>query len=257
MLVGMAIVIYNAENETPWGFVLVAFAGCIGTRAMQIFPLAFLLNRVRKDSKRISWRFQLVMWFAGLRGAIAVALAVQMPGPHKGQLVVVTVLVVVATIFLLGGSSKALLDRLQIQTSEPQGLDRELSNLSRRSHRRLRTEINDLGTDADELNGSAAATSGVDAVGRSECKRLGVWMRQLEQRCILDFVVDRTIPGHHDAWERKNRHVLGSDSATTSTTGGSDSSVRGHMESCAEMQMVNLADAQPDHQADDEGTVIS
>ena len=196
MLVGMAVVIYTSENVTLIPFFIVAFLGCIATRALNIFPLAFLLNRVRKQDKRISCQFQMVMWFSGLRGAIAVALSVQMPGPHKGPIVVVTMLVVVASIFLLGGGSKAMLDRMEIKTGEVAPLDRELSELSV-SHRRLRERRGSKAPEQDDGGDPEAVFSA--------CKKCGISMRQLEQDYILARVVDRTIPGHEDAWERKNR----------------------------------------------------
>ena len=110
LLVGMAIVVYYNECEVSHtSFFLVAFVGCIGARAANIFPLARLLNHLRPRSKhKISKNFQVVMWFSGLRGAIAVALSVQMPGPRKGPIIVVTMLIVFASIFVFGGASKRL-----------------------------------------------------------------------------------------------------------------------------------------------------
>lgn len=221
MLVGMAIVVYNAENVTHIPFFLVAFGGCIVTRALNIFPLAYLLNYKKEESARISKPFQVVMWFSGLRGAIAVALAVQLPGPRKGPLVVDTMLIVVASILLLGGGSKTLLDCLKIRTGGVAKRDRELLRLAG-SHRRMSGislgEGDDdglspsmiEGMEIDSPRGSAESPTRrtVQDLSQVPAPRRGFkyTIRALEQRFVLHYVVDRTIPGHHDAWSHKSMY---------------------------------------------------
>ena len=48
-----------------------------------------------------------------------------MPGAAEGPIIVVTMLIVFASIFVFGGASKRLLDRLKIATGERPTLDRE------------------------------------------------------------------------------------------------------------------------------------
>lgn len=43
------------------------------SRALSIFPMSWMVNKFR--NKRIKVRWQFMMWFSGLRGAIAFALA--------------------------------------------------------------------------------------------------------------------------------------------------------------------------------------
>lgn len=59
-------------------FTLLAALFCLAARAAHVFPLAFLANWGRR--RKIPLKMQVVMWFAGLRGAIAFALAQNMPG---------------------------------------------------------------------------------------------------------------------------------------------------------------------------------
>jgi sodium/hydrogen exchanger 8 len=62
-------------------FSALALTFCFFGRFMNIFPLSFVSNLCRhKGSNHISIKLQTVLWFAGLRGAIAFALAMNMPG---------------------------------------------------------------------------------------------------------------------------------------------------------------------------------
>jgi sodium/hydrogen exchanger 8 len=62
-------------------FSALALTFCFFGRFMNIFPLSFVSNLCRqKGTNHISIKLQTVLWFAGLRGAIAFALAMNMPG---------------------------------------------------------------------------------------------------------------------------------------------------------------------------------
>ena len=47
------------------------------SRTFNIYPLTALINLGRSPEAKIDKRFQFVMWFSGLRGAIAFALALE------------------------------------------------------------------------------------------------------------------------------------------------------------------------------------
>lgn len=53
-------------------FFLLCMIYCLIGRVANIFPLSYLANFGRKQ--KIPFKMQVVMWFAGLRGAIAFAL---------------------------------------------------------------------------------------------------------------------------------------------------------------------------------------
>ncbi|CAF1119560.1 unnamed protein product [Adineta ricciae] len=79
-------------------------------RAAHVFPLSFMMNCFRSKKHRITFPMQLVMWFAGLRGAISYALSVHV-GQYYGEneeelkrtLVTTTLVTVLFTIVALGG----------------------------------------------------------------------------------------------------------------------------------------------------------
>ena len=56
-------------------FIFAAFLSIIVGRAVNIYPLSFLLNLGRKS--KITWNFQHMLFLSGLRGAIAFALAIR------------------------------------------------------------------------------------------------------------------------------------------------------------------------------------
>lgn len=115
-------------NHLHLGQSAVAFAvtmlTCLAARALHLFPILALFNQCTADaSQRVSTAQMVVMWHAGLRGAIAVALAYQVVGPNAHMVRAATMLMVVGTTFLFGGSTKWLLDRLHIPTGWGTGDD--------------------------------------------------------------------------------------------------------------------------------------
>ncbi|CAF3426268.1 unnamed protein product [Rotaria sp. Silwood1] len=79
-------------------------------RAAHVFPLSFVMNCFRSKNHRITFSMQLIMWFAGLRGAISYALSVHVGQYYneseeelKRTLVTTTLITVLFTILVLGG----------------------------------------------------------------------------------------------------------------------------------------------------------
>ena len=101
-------------------FCVVAFFACLIGRALNIFPLSFLANLCRKGRRqsgggggsgdyKITPKMQMVLWFAGLRGAIAFALAENMPGPHKDVYATATLTICIVTTVVCGGFTERIL----------------------------------------------------------------------------------------------------------------------------------------------------
>lgn len=90
-------------------FSLVAFMACLIGRALNIFPLSWLANLCRKGRFTIAPKMQVVLWFAGLRGAIAFALSVNMPGPHKDVYATATLAICIITTVFCGGFTERML----------------------------------------------------------------------------------------------------------------------------------------------------
>ena len=109
----------------PWkpGFIVIAILLCFLGRAVNIFPLSWLANCRRK--RPIPKRMQGVMWFAGLRGAVAFALAMALPrwdaDPNDSQsqtagiIQSTTLAIVMFTTFFLGGTTDKLLSHLDMK----------------------------------------------------------------------------------------------------------------------------------------------
>ena len=88
-------------------FVVLAIVFCLLGRILNVFPLSFMCNLVRKQ--KIPWKMQVVIWFAGLRGAIAFALSQNMPGPHKDVYETTTLSIVIFTTVVCGGLTEPML----------------------------------------------------------------------------------------------------------------------------------------------------
>jgi hypothetical protein len=66
----------------------------------------------------IGWNTANMMWFSGLRGAVAYACSKDFPDSnhHRTSFVVTTMIIVLVTVFLLGGTTEAALKKLEIPT---------------------------------------------------------------------------------------------------------------------------------------------
>ena len=90
-------------------FVFLAMSYCLTARLVCVFPLSFLANMGRR--KPLSHNMQIVIWFAGLRGAIAFALSQNMPETHRKIFVSTTLSIVIITTVVGGGLTEPLLSR--------------------------------------------------------------------------------------------------------------------------------------------------
>lgn len=108
---GMAIFSFKHKVELPlvvWSVVL-----CLVGRACNIYPLAYFLNYFREH--KITKSMMFFMWFSGLRGAIAYALALHLEFEDEKRhvLVTTTLCIVLFTLVFLGGSTTGLVKFLQ------------------------------------------------------------------------------------------------------------------------------------------------
>ena len=113
------ILIGGNEAHQP----IAAFAGAasvaiilgLAGRALAVYPLCALLLRTRL---RISLRYQHVLFWGGLRGALALALALALPEtvPERQEIIVVAFSVVAFSIFVQGLTMPWLIRRLGIKT---------------------------------------------------------------------------------------------------------------------------------------------
>lgn len=113
-------------------YVLLAIAAIHVARAAGLYPLMPLVCRFRGVEK-IGLRFQHVMWWGGLRGAIALALALSLPEDYKYKPLVLTMTlgVVLFTLLVNGLTIRGFMDRLGLNKYTPaEILQREQGILS-------------------------------------------------------------------------------------------------------------------------------
>uniref|UniRef100_A0ABK0LG02 Sodium/hydrogen exchanger n=1 Tax=Rattus norvegicus TaxID=10116 RepID=A0ABK0LG02_RAT len=110
-----------------WCIVLVLFG-----RAVNIFPLSYLLNFFRDH--KITPKMMFIMWFSGLRGAIPYALSLHLglEPMEKRQLIgTTTIIIVLFTILLLGGSTMPLIRLVDIEDARARRRSKKDVNLSK------------------------------------------------------------------------------------------------------------------------------
>ncbi|KAL6562391.1 Sodium/hydrogen exchanger 6 [Orobanche gracilis] len=139
-------------------------------RAANVFSCAYLVNLFRPAHRKIPMKHQKALWYSGLRGAMAFALALQsvhdLPEGHGQTIFTATTAIVVLTVLLIGGSTGTMLEALQVVGD---GLDSPLGESSDTNNRykaptyeggsssgnRFKTRLN-------ELRNSTASFSDLD-----------------------------------------------------------------------------------------------
>lgn len=105
-------------DDLDWTFILLTLAACIVARFCNIFPLLGLSNCFRAADDQIPAAYMTAIWFAGLRGSIAFALAknwsyVGLQGKsHRKLIESTTLMVVLFTTIVVGGLTGPLLAAL-------------------------------------------------------------------------------------------------------------------------------------------------
>lgn len=108
MYMGMGFFTNQFKRWDPT-FIILAILFCLVGRALNTFPLSALMNFGFRKVQKIPLRMQFVMWFAGLRGAIAFALSQNMEGSHKDTYETTTISIVVFTTVVCGGLTEPML----------------------------------------------------------------------------------------------------------------------------------------------------
>lgn len=121
-------------------FVLFAIIGCLIGRLVNIYPMTFFFNKSTRnvttsaedpedihstdmsaDGRTITQRINLntahMLWFSGLRGAVAYGCAKSFPNNNlnRAPFVVTTMVIILLTVFLLGGTTEYVLHKLNIE----------------------------------------------------------------------------------------------------------------------------------------------
>nr|GMC50166.1 sodium/hydrogen exchanger 6-like [Ipomoea batatas] len=86
--------------------------------AANVFGCAYLVNLVRPANRKIPPKHQKALWYSGLRGAMAFALALQsvhdLPEGHGQTIFTATTAIIVLTVLIIGGSTGTMLEALDV-----------------------------------------------------------------------------------------------------------------------------------------------
>ena len=121
--VGLNIALFLVTNRSQLNSVgallpLLAILLCSFSRLLMLPPFVMCMN-FRREGNKIKISEQIVMWHAGLRGAIAWALAIKFPSQNRDAIVAATTTVILFTTYVQGGTTRCLLKCLKI----PMGKD--------------------------------------------------------------------------------------------------------------------------------------
>ncbi|CAM6050179.1 unnamed protein product [Sphagnum compactum] len=108
-----------AIKQHSWSHVGFIFFSIVSSvMAANVFPCAYIVNKLRPASTHIPVNHQKALWFSGLRGAMAFALALQsvhdLPEAYGETIVTATTAIVVLTVIVLGGSTSTMLEKLGV-----------------------------------------------------------------------------------------------------------------------------------------------
>ena len=85
-------------------------------RGFNVYPLAFLINLSRSKEHKIDMNMQHLLFFSGLRGAMAFALAIRNTSTQARQLILTTTsIIVVITVIFCGGLTSKMVSWLKIK----------------------------------------------------------------------------------------------------------------------------------------------
>lgn len=113
-------------------FILITVIGICAARWCAVFPLSRAINWfIRYRAKRrgvdvadeLPYSYQVMLFWAGLRGAVGVALAAGLTGKNGPTLQATVLVVVVLTVIIFGGTTARMLEIMGIRTGVVEEID--------------------------------------------------------------------------------------------------------------------------------------
>ncbi|KAG0449040.1 hypothetical protein HPP92_027523 [Vanilla planifolia] len=163
-----------AMEQHSWshvGFIFCSILFIGVARAANVFSCAYLVNLVRPIHQKIPMKHQKALWYSGLRGAMAFALALQsvhdLPEGHGQTIFTATTAIVVLTVLLIGGSTGTVLETLEVvgdahnDSREDEGFERNNGYIAP-SYEEGTSSRSRLKMRLQELHKSAASFSALD-----------------------------------------------------------------------------------------------
>lgn len=112
--------------------IIITFLGICAARWCAVFPLSRAINwfiryRAKNRGKDVAdelpYSYQAMLFWAGLRGAVGVALAAGLAGKYSQDLKATVLVVVVLTVIIFGGTTARMLEILGIRTGVVEEID--------------------------------------------------------------------------------------------------------------------------------------
>lgn len=104
------------SHQWEFSYIFFALVAIVLARAVNVYPLAFLVNLSRSRGNKIDLNMQHLLFFSGLRGAMAFALAMRNTSTQARQLILTTTsIIVVVTVIVCGGLTNKMLYWLKIK----------------------------------------------------------------------------------------------------------------------------------------------
>ncbi|KAJ4408446.1 monovalent cation:H+ antiporter, CPA1 (nhx1) [Neurospora sp. IMI 360204] len=112
--------------------IIVTVLSVCAARWLAVFPLSRLINwfiryRARRHGREaadvLPYNYQAMLFWAGLRGAVGVALAAAFTGKSRFALQATVLVVVVLTVIIFGGTTARMLEILEIKTGVVEEID--------------------------------------------------------------------------------------------------------------------------------------
>lgn len=129
---GLALFTDNTLDFHP-PLIIVTIVAVCAARWVAVFPLSRALNwffryrarrrGVESTQDELPYNYQAMLFWAGLRGAVGVALAALLTGPNEFALKATVLVVVVLTVIIFGGTTARMLEILGIRTGVVEEID--------------------------------------------------------------------------------------------------------------------------------------
>lgn len=125
---GLTLFTEDSLRFRPFLIIVTSIGICL-SRYSAVFPLSRAINKVMtfssggNEEDEIPEQYQFMLFWAGLRGAVGVALAAGIEGEYANDLRAAVLVVVVLTVVVFGGTTAQMLEVFGIRTGVPQEPD--------------------------------------------------------------------------------------------------------------------------------------
>jgi len=122
LIMGIGVFLERNDGYSA-NVILWAIVGCLVGRAVNVYPISFLINKTSQSTQLTTNEFH-VVWFAGIRGAIAFVCAMRFPVPEDGTddnkdlFLCTTTIIIMTSMVFMGWPTGSFLRCLKIKAHE-------------------------------------------------------------------------------------------------------------------------------------------